>query len=325
MPDAESSPSGELAEPILGEPRRYSGRTAARLAGISLDRAHRYWRSFGYATLDDDAVEFTDSDVAVLRMMVGYVDEGILAERDALQLSRLSGHAIARLVQTQVEVVLGRLERIGGATTTRDYFHALAHRVFPDVQLLLGNAWRRHIAASISHIDPAADSGPTVDLTVGFADLVGYTELSKRLSDTELTSLIDDFEDTAIAIITERGGTVVKTVGDEVLFVANTPDVAADIAADLSTTFHEHPTTPPLRIGLATGPVVRHLGDVFGTTVNLASRLTALAAPDSVLVSPAVAATLTDDTRFTLSRLDEVHIRGIGPLTPWHWHATRPS
>lgn len=149
MPDAESSPSSELAEPILGEPRRYSGRTAAQLAGISLDRARRYWRSFGYATLDDDTVEFTDSDVAVLRMMVGYVDEGILAERDALQLSRLSGQAIARLVQTQVEVVLGRLERIGGATTTLDYLHALAHRVFPDVQLLLGNAWRRHIAASL--------------------------------------------------------------------------------------------------------------------------------------------------------------------------------
>jgi class 3 adenylate cyclase len=70
-------------------------------------------------------------------------------------------------------------------------------------------------------------------------------------------------------------------------------------------------------VGIATGPVVARLGDVFGTPANLAARLTALAGRNAVLVDAETAAALADDPRFALRALPPSDIPGLGRVVPY--------
>ena len=95
---------------------------------------------------------------------------------------------------------------------------------------------------------------------------------------------------------------MVKTVGDEVLFVTLGAAPAGAIALDLVQAMGDDDFLPDVRVGMAFGPVVSRLGDVFGTTVNRASRLTAVARPGTVLVDDALAASLASLSGFEMTR-----------------------
>jgi adenylate cyclase len=79
----------------------------------------------------------------------------------------------------------------------------------------------------------------------------------------------------------------------------------------------EDDVLPDVRVGMATGRVISRLGDVFGTTVNRASRLTAVARPRTVLVDDGIAGSLASTSGFEMSALRRRTLRGIGPVTPW--------
>ncbi len=111
---------------------------------------------------------------------------------------------------------------------------------------------------------------------------MGFTGLTRRLDEDELGSLVEGFEAWAAGSVIALGGRLVKTMGDEVLFAALEPEVGIEAALLLAAGWGRD--QPPVRVGLATGRVVHRMGDVFGTPVNLASRLTAFARPGSVLV-----------------------------------------
>lgn len=314
MPD----PGGMTAS-VLAEPRIYNSRQAAAAAGVPLALARRFWRALGYATLDEDAAEFTDSDVATLRLLTSYVDQGLVTERSAVQLTRLLGRTVARLAESQVDVVAEQLEGAGvGVTEQVEFMDQLANQLMPDIQFMLGQAWRRHIAAAVNRLTPEADEPRQATTGVGFADMVGFTELSRRLSETALLELVESFEDRCVDIIDEHGGRIVKMLGDEVLFTAAAPDALAEIALDLVAAFGAGPRDPGLRIGIAFGPIVRHLGDVFGNTVNLASRLTGLAEPNTVRASQSLADALSDNGSYRFEGRDDDEVRGLGSLTSHH-------
>src|SRR5690606_38047453 len=106
----------------------------------------------------------------------------------------------------------------------------LAETIVPLMDQLHSYVWRRHLAALAGR--PFAGGDHEI-MTVGFADVVGYTRMSRQLSDTELAELIDRFESAALDVIANAGGRLVKTLGDEVMFVVDDPVVAANIAVDL--------------------------------------------------------------------------------------------
>ena len=72
-----------------------------------------------------------------------------------------------------------------------------------------------------------------------------------------------------------------------------------------------------LRVGVAYGPVLALLGDVFGTTVNRASRLTSFARPGTVLIDEALAAQLKDEEGFQVVAVRARHAHGLGQLQPY--------
>ena len=86
---------------------------------------------------------------------------------------------------------------------------------------------------------------------------------------------------------------------------------------DLQDGFEADEEMPELRIGLATGLVINRMGDIFGTTVNMASRLTSLARPGTVVVDRATADDLRDDDRFSAAALWPRPVRGLGMVEPY--------
>jgi adenylate cyclase len=100
-----------------------------------------------------------------------------------------------------------------------------------------------------------------------------------------------------------------------VLFVADRPDAAMDVAAGLIEVIGGDARLPDVRIGLATGLVVTRLGDVFGPPVNLAARLTAVARRNRVLADDETVAGLRRPG-YEIRRLTARPLRGFGLVEP---------
>jgi adenylate cyclase len=308
----------ELEERLLGGRRRLRRREVARGVGVSLLSARKLWRALGFANVADEDVAFTAADAAALARVVAVVRDGLIDEPTAIALARAFGQTTDRLVAWQVEVLLEHLRDSIGA---EDGGLAVAHLVglVDDLEAVLVYSWRRRLAAEVARLAGGADTRDdlrTADLTVGFADLVGYTRLSRRLEPRELGRIVQRFEGLASDVVTAGGGRVVKTVGDEVLFVADTPGAGAVIALSLAEVMAVDRLVPDVRVGLAHGPVLRSLGDVYGETVNLASRLTALAQPGEVVTDHATAVRLQDHADLVLVGQHQRQVRGFGALTP---------
>src|SRR5690606_31615929 len=117
---------------------------------------------------------------------------------------------------------------------------------------------------------------------VGFADLVGFTAQTQQLDTTALASVVGRFEAIAYDVVPARGGRVVKTIGDEVMFVHDDDVEGCRTALELARRYRDEEALSDVRVGLASGPVLERDGDVFGHTVNLASRIVSVAFPGSV-------------------------------------------
>jgi adenylate cyclase len=306
-----------LAEALLRYRRQYTSRQVAALAGVPVYRARRFWRALGFANVPDDAVEFTAADVEALRTFLDLAKGGTFDEHHVLLLARSLGRATARLAESQAELSAEALDQAGVPGEERaSTWLARVDQILPDLERLLVYAWRRQLAASAARL--VEQEIGAARLAVGFADLVGFTRLSRGLEEEQLAQLVERFESRSADIVTASGGRVVKTLGDSVLFVADTAHEAAEIGLRLVEGLTKGRNAPPIRVGVAIGPVIGLLGDVFGTTVNLASRLTALAPADGMLVDPAMAEELTGVRAFRLQAISRVPVRGLGELTPYN-------
>ena len=122
------------------------------------------------------------------------------------------------------------------------------------------------------------------EVAIAFADLVDFTGLGDRLAPNELAEVAERFETLAFEAL-EPGVNVVKTIGDEVMLAsADPPALVASVLALIASA--EGSDLPRIRAGAAAGPARHRAGDWYGRTVNLASRLTALAEPGTVAGDP---------------------------------------
>jgi adenylate cyclase len=190
--------------------------------------------------------------------------------------------------------------------------------ILPAWQRLQQQVWRRHLLAAVERLIAHPDPDTAETLTVvGFADIANYTSTSRGLTATRLAEFIDTFTAETSLIITEHSGQVVKTIGDEVMFVINEPAAAAQVALTLAQRLSQLDARPYLHVGLAYGPALRHLGDYYGTVVNLASRLTSLARPGAVLIDQRLAVALETTPGLRIRRLRAVSLKGFSRVQPW--------
>jgi adenylate cyclase len=315
----------DVVERVLGAPRTLRREELAEQAGVSLAESRRLWRAMGFADVGD-AVAFTEADLDALRLLDGLVQRGLLDRDTSVDVTRALGQTTSRLADWQADTFGRMLVRSGVLDLedplgpgSADRLREEVDRLLPVLERLLAYSWRRQLAAAVERALADAEADGDVEtghLTVGFADQVGFTRLSRQLTESDLAALVGRFEARSADIVVSAGGRVIKTLGDEILFVSADPAAAAEAALRLLTEHEADEEMPRLRIGLATGVVITRRGDVFGTTVNLASRLTAVARPDTVLVDSVTADLLHDDPAWRLRPLPPRAVRGIGLVRP---------
>ncbi|TDD94170.1 adenylate/guanylate cyclase domain-containing protein [Actinomadura rubrisoli] len=316
-----------IEETLLGGPLRYTRKEVEVLAGVSEDYARSIWQGLGFPTPPDDEVAFTDGDVTALREIRDLLGNDLVNEELVLQLVRAVGQTMGRLASWLGDVWLRRLgeELPPDEPVTSDIVTAAltaTEELRPAFERLLLHGWRRQLAATgmraaattaAASADPAAG---VATLAVGFADVVSFTSLSRALDGDALAAFIERFEVTATEAVAEQGGRVVKTLGDEILFVATDPAAAAEIGLRIADRFNEDPDSPKVRVGMAYGEIIQRLGDVFGTPVNLAARLTSTAYPGTVLIDAVLASALPARSRFDVSGLRPRPLQGLGRVRP---------
>lgn len=134
------------------------------------------------------------------------------------------------------------------------------------------------------------DTDPTaIERTVVFIDLAGFTVATAAHGDETAADLADRLCELTTTSLGD-GDQLVKGIGDAVMLVSRSSHEALALAGRICHLADHEAAFPLLRIGLHHGPVVERNGDCFGTTVNLAARIAALAQPDQVVATAAVAA-----------------------------------
>lgn len=325
---------GDSRGPGSGPPIDYTRDQIVQRLRVDPEFATRLWSAFGFAHDPDEHdpdehdpdqhdpsahdtgtdytgadpgepdFTFTERDVAALAVFVGKDRE--MDPATQLAAARSIGQATARLAEWEAEQI---------RTLAADPRVELSTEQLIDAVAQIHNfIWRRHLQSFLER-GPVPDSGAGEpgEVIIGFADIVGYTSLSRRLHLGELETLLEAFESAAHRIITSGSGQVIKSIGDAVMFTAPTPSAAAEIALELHALTSDG-QLPTLRIGMAAGPALIRMGDVFGEPVNIAARLASAARAGTTLVDQTLADALAEDPAIHLNHLSSLSVRGYRRL-----------
>ena len=307
---------------LLGEDPTLTRFEVAAQVDVDPAVTQELWRLLGFPHAADTDVAFTTSDVDAARVSMELMQLGVVSPESQAALVRTLARSSARLAEWQT-----RLLAEVGEGISDDEFVALIGQVLPRIEKLQNYIWRRHLAgasAALLITEDAASAG--TQLAVGFVDIVGYTSRSKALDEAEFVDWIERFEAEVTSVVVDHGGQVVKTMGDEALFVIEDSRRAAEIGLVLTARgSDEGDPFPEVRVGIAYGKVVHRLGDVFGTTVNAAARLTSIGRPGTVIADQGVhdllcadhASAETRSSDLTFRRLRRRPVKGFSRLDGW--------
>lgn len=315
-----------LEKSLLGEGDRYTPSQAAELAGIPLKAARRIWRNMGFPDIAPNIPYFTETDVRMLSDLRALDDEGTIRMEYVVSLVRAEGQLTDRTVAWQIEALVHNImvtENVDDNEARRKllldfprYLEVLEH--------LAVYAYRRQMYAGILRLGLRENNATSSGIAhlplvrgVGFVDLVSYTSLVRNLDAAALSQLINHFEQSCLDVIAPLGGRIIKTLGDEVFFLTETPDAIAEISLQLSEKIGADPHLPDVRVAFIWGEVLANRGDVYGSSVNLASRLVSLAEPGTVLTDNETANTLRQvGNHYTLTSQGTRNVRSFGNVDP---------
>jgi adenylate cyclase len=317
---------------ILEEPLRYDLATAAETSGIPEAELRTFWRALGFPDPEPGERTFTQRDVDMMRTVLQFIDAELVDETVAMQMARVIGSSLARVATAQVEVADLRGGGIAVADTASmtEEERALevqrAAELIPVLSGVIESVWRRHLASAARARILQDDEAPEQPVTVGFADLEGFTSLSQQLPEHELAELVNHFEAVAYDVVARfPRSRVVKMIGDEVMFASDDVHEGADLALALAQAYGDDEALGDVRVGLATGRALKLEGDLYGPAVNMASRIVSIAYPGSVVVSPEVHDALDGDPHYRFRALRPHHLRHIGRTRLWRLHRSADS
>ena len=306
-------------ERLLAGDALYSQRDIAEQSGLDLEQLAAFRQALGLAVPDADARVVTGEDLAAAKDAAEVTAMGFPFD-ETLEVTRVLGRGMARYAEalrvlfTQAFLEPGdsAFDRARRLADSAGALMPLSGRMLEHVFLLHMRQLLRADSIGLGERTSGKVSD-TADTTVAFADLVGFTELGETVAVEELGGLAG-----RLARITSDAVQppvrMVKQIGDAVMLVS--PDVAATVETCLALIDRAEGEDdfPPLRAGVAYGPAVNRWGDWFGSTVNVASRLTARARPGAVLATEAVREAAPD--RFDWSAAGEKRLKGLQrPLT----------
>lgn len=292
--DTAGTLSGLAGDLALHPPgRRVTLADMANRVGVPPDRLEGILLAAGLPPAKPDEPVFSEGDELGLRLFS--VAVRLFGEEVTLRFARVIGASLAHVAEAAVEVFLVNIEapsrQTEGSRLALAQANLAAVSTLDEIPTLMRGLFRRHVETAIRRLRRARGK-ELIDrgrLAVGFVDLVGFTPLSRLVPSADLATLVERFEDTAHEVATVRDGRIVKTIGDEVMFVAVDAGAACDIALTLVERLRRDGSVTP-RGGLAYGEMLLRGGDYYGPIVNLASRIAEQAVPNELLVTPELAA-----------------------------------
>ena len=305
---------------VLPTPGRYDPEDMVRLTGLDRTSLERLWRAMGFPVVADDEKAFSDVDREAVLSAATFLGAGMADIDQIVQLTRVVGSSMARIADAEVAAA-PYLGAHGDSLASADFLVASDGVSLATFVRLLEYVWRRHLQAALrraalvrsGQLDGGRHHEAGVqELTVGFADLVGFPGQAQQLSEAALSELVSRFEALAHDTVVSSGGRVVKMIGDEVMFVLDDPGNGVELGLALAEAYADDELLSDVRVGLACGPVLARDGDFYGPTVNLAHRIVNVARPGSVVVSASVHDGLAGDMRFAWRTSWGRYLKDIG-------------
>ncbi|MFI4992361.1 MAG: adenylate cyclase regulatory domain-containing protein [Solirubrobacterales bacterium] len=308
------------AERVIGGRARYSAREIAERTGTELDFLIGMLRAMGLAIPGPEEAVYTEGDLEAVRMTGVFRQAGI-SDEEILDLLRTLGRGLSQTAETMRALAL-RLVLEPGVSEHElaQRYAAAASQLSPMLGPLITNLLTLHLRemAQSEALSAAERSGGQLpgsrEITVCFADLVGFTRLGEEVPPDELAGKAVRLEALTSEVI-DAPVRLIKTIGDAAMLTSLEPEPLLDAALDLLDAAEaEGEDFPQLRAGIAIGPALSRAGDWFGRPVNLASRITAVARPGSVLAEREVRESARESYRWSYA--GERRLRGVREPVP---------
>jgi len=301
-------------ERLLGGQPRYSAREIAERSGLELDTLLATRRALGLPVPDADDTALGEEDLEAAEIQAKVAGAGFETE-DLQETNRVLGRGIARYVEALRTTISESL--LGPEVDEHELglrFTNLAAELVPLNAPWMDYVFRLHLRQmlrneAVTLQERASGRGDERTAAIAFADLVGFTELGQTVDVAELSDVAGTLQRMAGELV-DPPVRLVKVIGDAVMLVSPRPHDLVDTTIRLVERAEATDGFPPLRAGVAFGPAANHFGDWFGSTVNIASRLTARARPSSVLVTEEVRDAL-DGAGYAFSTAGPKRLKGI--------------
>lgn len=295
-----------------------SARAISESHGISLELLQRIMDALGLHKMDDpDALDYLRADAEAAARPQQLIDMGLDPDRVVLIIRRLA-EGLSRAVPAIRYGAMSAVLHPGITELEMAKAHeALARQLAPLLGPLICDIMfvqlRRAVdGEELNASELAAGTalpGPRL-LAVAFADMVGFTRLGEGVSPEDLVQLVERLTDLAREVVSPPVH-LVKTIGDAVMLICPDPVKLIDAMLELSETAGRDETLPKLRIGIASGWAVSRARDWFGSPVNVASRITHLAPPGTVLVEGSAREAAGDAAGFEWSFAGAPRLKGV--------------
>ncbi len=300
---------------VRGDGRRLTIDEIASRSGVAVETIEQVLRSAGLPLPDGSLPMFLEDDAAAF---VAYEAgaEGF-GDDATLEFTRAIGAAMASIADSAmaifgISVASQYSDRGTSELEQAEASHLASAMLMSGVPDVIDALFRLHVGAAMRRASAArSEDARTATLAVGFVDLVASTSLSLRLDPKALTDAIGGFEHDATRLIGAGGGRLVKTIGDEVMFVHADPVEACLLALSLRDAVTENPLLGAVRGGLAMGDLVLGYGDFYGPEVNLAARLVKAAEPGQILITADVAARAELSDVISVDPFDDIEVSGF--------------
>jgi adenylate cyclase len=303
--------------------RHYTARQIAELAGLEPDFLLRLLRALGAPIPEDGQAVYADADLEAAKRAKLFLDAGLPTE-GVLETSRLIGISMANLADANREMVGEVFTKPGIDERELALRYAEAARTMsPLLGETLLHAYRIHLReairrAVVTEAELAEGRLGTDEMTIAFADLVGFTRLGESLDIEQIGDLTGRLFELA-SDAAQPPVRLVKMIGDAAMFASreSQPLLHAVLGLVESAGREE---IPPLRAGAARGQALGRGGDWYGRPVNLAARITGFARPDSVVVAQSVKDSIAQSNGrpFDFSFAGKRSFKGIEGEVPVH-------
>lgn len=303
---------------------RYTAAEIAEGAGIGQDFLVRLLQALGAPIPADEEPAYTEQDLEAAKRAKLFMDAG-LPEEGVLETSRIIGISMASLADANRDMV-GEVFTEPGIDERElaMRYTAAAETMPPLLGETLLHAYRIHLREAIrqaviteAELAEGRLAGSD-DVTIAFADLVGFTSLGESLEIEQIGQLTGRLFELA-SESARPPVRLVKMIGDAAMFASREPVPLMDAVVRLVDAAGTE-EMPSLKAGVATGPALGRGGDWYGRPVNLAARITSVARPDSVLVDQSVKDSLesANGDQFRFSFAGRRRFKGISEETAVH-------